>query len=289
MSNELLNSSDSTINSQISYVSDQIFSEILTFIKTNTSNLNNSLQKLISIYKYIKKTLSNDEEEKVYPSVDNFYGKYNSSFSPSNTYLVNKLKRKLKAEKQENKLRELSYLEKLCSLRNEIKFIESETETNIKKNKRNENSDIFCSPNSDKKKCYSLSSLKKKSNLKKNGKKIGNGFKVSNSLDIYPTVNNLKIDEKSKVGNNICDYGFEISGEEMSNYHTKTINHFLDKYRIKMYCKNNKRIKNINYLQKHDFHEIKKSVQDGKNKIRLIKDSISPVLFSLRYMKTGKL
>ena len=288
MSTEFCNSEQSTINDQISYISDQIYSEILTFIKTNKSNLNLVLQKLISLYKYIKNGLFNENEEQFYPVTDNLSGIYNPPLSPNCAYMVNKLKRKLKVEHRENKLREMSYLEKLCSLRNEIKCFENEKETNIKKNKKRDNLVLFSTLKSDTKKHYSFSSFKKKKNAKKNAKK--NGIRDSNSLDIFPltTVNNMKIDEKAKTGNNFYDSGFDLNGEEMNNYHNNTVNSFLDKYRIKMYSKSVKKIKNINKFQKYDFQEIKKSVEDGKKKIQSIKDSISPVLFSLRNIRIGK-
>lgn len=276
------------LNNQISYISEQIFIEIDNFKKKNTLNLNYVLKKLKNIYKYMITVFSNskvnsissivNDNDNKYPSIEISLKDSINSPNKNNNYLITKLKRKLKEEQQENKFRELGYLKELCSLRNELKIYEDEKISNNKK-KKNKNE-------------YGSFTCHKTKSVIKNDIRINKDFDDNFSIHPFKTINYLKREKNEKKDNKSIKKRNNNSNNGLSNYHSNTINNMnnlLDKYRIKMYSKDNKKIKNINNNKKHDFREIKKSVEAGKKKIRLLKDSISPVLFSLRNLKINKL
>ena len=301
------NENNQEINEAISLISEKILNEIVDYIQVNFENPKKIIQKLAKIYKYINNTFSNNEditsenictvsnEENQEYNLNNFQ-QNTEYFVPNNRYLVFKLRRQLKKEQEKNKLRELDYLEKLYSLQKELRMYKGEKnsslnqkfETQIIKDRINDN---FINKGIKNEKCYSVSSIKFKQENKKEttainikaNKTSSNGFNTLSKINSYN-------DEKPKIGrNNYCMQELVINNKRLNNVFNKTIDDFMDKYRMKMYSKAHQKIKNINCIQKYDFNEIKESVEKGRKKIRLIKDGISPALFQLRNMKIDKI
>ena len=305
--------SNQELNIAISLISEKILNEIIDYIKVNSENPNNIMQKLTKIYKYIKNILSNSEDiiisenictdpnEEVKECTSNNLQQNTKYTLPNNRYLIFKLKRQLKQEQEKNKLRELDYLEKLYSLQKELKTFENAKNSTLNRKFKtgmlkeinfvgkgnDEEDDNFIIKEIKNKNHYSVSSFKIKPENKyetpiniKSSKVSSNGFNPISKTNLQKT-------EKPKNGRNFCIKELELNNNNVNNVYQKTVNGFMDKYRIKMYSKTHQKIKNINCVNKHDFNEIRESVEKGRKKIRLIKDSISPALFHLRNLKTN--
>ena len=305
------------INIQISLISEKILNEIVDYIKNNTENPKKIMKKLTKIYNYIINIFSNTEdivsdnictlpnEEKKEYTLNSLQQSITKDILPNNRYLVFKLKRQLKQEQEKNKLRELDYLEKLFSLQKQLKTIQDEKnptlnqkfktemikDTNLVGKKNDEVNEKCITKGLKSKKHYSVANIRFKQGNKTEIPIISNikSNRVSSNEFNSKSKINSPHNEKPKIGRNNCIPELELnSNEVVNNVYHKTVNDFIDKYRVKMYSKVHQKIKNINFINKHNFNEIRESVEKGRKKIRLIKDSISPALFYLRNMKIEK-
>lgn len=321
----------SELNKDISLFYNKIISKIANFINNSNNNQILILKKLKLIDNYIRKILQENnitldnlltrdkisslrEQHSLYTDIEEPHHYYtekdlfeslmkeqikNNNCISSNHYFVIKLRRKLKEQHEKNKIRELGYLERICSLQNKLSIYENNKCKNKLRdsiNKNEKNMDIvdkkkinFLLNLSDNKKPISFS--KEKDDEKVYNKLIIKNFnlkskQINKSLEdninnkknklFLQTFSNLRQEHKQKLFKNIDFSNFDFNNEasKIPNNEKKL---FLNKYQI-MSLKNPKN-KNINISIRHDFNEIKKTVENGKRKMRFLKDCHTPELY----------
>lgn len=203
------------LNKEISFLLDKIISRITNFIHNyNNNNKLVLLDKLKSIDYFIKcklhKEYNNDknsqkeriplltdinEKNQTYKEKDLFNLEpkdidNNSNFIPSYQFIINKLKRKIKEQHENNKIKELGYLETIALLQSKIKTYEEKNNTNRKNNNLN----------------YKIINKSNNKNLFKsedNKKQSANSFIRNKQIQINLSQNQIKKLYKNKINKKI--------------------------------------------------------------------------------------
>lgn len=286
------------------------------YVNSQIINLNSSITSTLKISSEPKKT----KFTKKFPSLNkpkkddndiksNLYLNVKDIHSSINKYLVNKLKRKIKEQKEINKLRELEYLEKLIILESKVKKFGEKNNLNTKNkegNKKNIQTDSFSSKENNIE--LSLSNNYKKEGIKIIEEKIKRGNKFYLRTDIDPTYSIM--DKTEKMNSNYYLYKnktfynqnsgetnkdksfFSKSNDPSLTSFSNTINNWaisrsfksfdkikkisnesIPSYNLKLYKEFKEKNKvNKKYNYRHDFQEIMKSIENGKKKIIQFKD-----------------
>ena len=321
------------ITKDISVIYDRIISKLTNYINNSNNNQKLVLEVLKSIDNFIKTKLPKDNislnniiirdkisslkepqilftdcnEENNYYHEKNLYESIIKEPEPisSKQYFIIKLKRKIKEQHEQNKIRELGYLERICNLQKRLNILETNNLINKSKDIPNENEDKkYDFLNKSKIRVLLNSSDKRKpvsfSQEKNGGKKYNKTF--SNNENHKAKQISIKIKENNKLNksnkflqtfSDLRKYQpllreMEISNTEYNNEISKlpnidddTVekNLFINKHQL-MSLKNSKmKNKNMNIVIRHNYKEIKKTIENGKRKIRFLKDCRTPEIY----------
>ena len=252
------------------YIIDILFTpEISQNSFIHTTNQNNSQQNIMpdkyssnqlkssreyeekknSIIKFKRKYFNNIKEKNecfIHSYNDTNIDSNNKMKTSTNTFKIIKLKRKLKNEHENNKLKEISNIQRLLNIQKDLIFIE---------NKKNKN--------------------KEKNNINNLGFiTINNSFKNRNNNNIYAYLNKMKTKKHSMSQ---CKIDNRMNNEEKNNYNDM-------KLKYELLLKKQKTLKKNNFI-KFDFGEIKKSINKQIDKIKGINLS-SPSSFRIIKIKS---
>jgi hypothetical protein len=222
----------------------------------------------------------------------------------SKQYFIIKLKRKIKEQHEKNKIRELGYLERICNLQKRLNILETNNLINQSKeiaeneDKKydflNKSKIRILLNSSDKKKPVSFSQEKNKDKkynkiycnnenqkLKQMSIKINENNKLNKSNKFLQTFSDLRkyqsLLREMEISN--TEYNNEIS--KLPNIDDDPVekNLFINKHQL-MSLKNSKvKKKNMNIVIRHNYKEIKKTIENGKRKIRFLKDCRTPEIY----------
>ena len=320
------------ITKDISVIYDRIISKLTNYINNSNNNQKLVLEVLKSIDNFIQTKLPKDNislnniiirdkisslkepqilftdcnEENNYFHEKNLYESIIKEPEPisSKQYFIIKLKRKIKEQHEQNKIRELGYLERICNLQKRLNILETNNLINKSKDIQNENevkndfvnkSKIRILLNSsDKKKPVSFSQEKNKDKKynkvysnKENQKikqisiKIKEDNKLNKSNKFLHTFSNLRkhqpMMKEIEISN--TEYNNEIS--KLPNIDDDVVekNLFINKHQL-MSLKNSKmKKKNMNIVIRHNYKEIKKTIEKGKRKIKFLHDCRTPEIY----------
>lgn len=225
----------------------------------------------------------------------------------SNQYTIIKLKRILKEQHEKYQIRELGYLERIYSLQKKLKSYENkeilDKSKEIKNNKKN-NLDIL------NKHSYLLKSTINKKPISfyrtSNNQKRCNKLTIKNYNQKEKPID-ISINENNKLNftnnnnkvyfNTFSDLmhiqkthkDFEISKNEfnsenskipLKNEDIKGKKLFINNYKLKSLNNSKVKIKNLNVFVRHNYNEIKKTIEDGRRKIRFLKDCRTPEIYN---------
>ena len=304
MSSDPIEITEDKIPEIITQYIDKIINKLLDFIKTNINDIGFLEKKLSYLYdnlsNYFSQKISLDIFPKNSPTSLNSYN-YNESNNFVENYKISKLKRKLRQQHDIFQIKELAYLERLVLVQNKLQKFELENYKDINKylslkNNNNLSTKCILSNNNNNQslkknltKTYENSSkTKKKANIKSASplsisplntietSSLSNRKKKQN-ITYNNTFNNFDKNRKksAKVGNRSVNVFNKISDDI-------TINNYKTIFRFK-----NKNIKKISDPSdiKHDFYDLKKSVEDGRRKIMFLRNSIAPRLYEKSTVK----
>ena len=273
---------------------DKIVNKLLDYIQKNINDIGFLKKRLSYLDDYLSDFLSQKTAINFFPKNNTILTSYNYNASKNSIedYKITKLKRKLKQQHEIFQMKELAYLERLVIFQNKLQKIELENYRGINKylllkNSNNLCTEYLCSNN----KSHRIGKgvINTDSNLIKNNKRTN--IKSASPINISPlntiatsslsspkkkedksynkTINNFHKNRKksAKVGNRSVSEFNRMSNDITAN------NRFENIFRLKK-----KKIKKINdsSVLKYDFDEIKKSVEDGRKKMMLLKNSIAP-------------
>ena len=297
MSSDPIEITEDKIPEIITQYIDKIINKLLDFIKTNINDIGFLEKKLSYLYdnlsNYFSQKISLDIFPKNSPTSLNSYN-YNESNNFVENYKISKLKRKLRQQHDIFQIKELAYLERLVLVQNKLQKFELENYKDINKYlslKNNNNLSTKCILSNNNNQNLKKSLTKTDENSSKTKKKAN--IKSASPLSISPlntietsslsnrkkkqnitynnTFNNFDKNRKksAKVGNRSVNVFNKISDDI-------TINNYKTIFRVK-----NKNIKKISDPKdiKHDFYDLKKSVEDGRRKIMFLRNSIAPRLY----------
>ena len=269
----------------------KIVNKLVQYIKKNITNLESLQEKLSSLDKYISETFIQKNNINILcktPSPSN-YNNYTSENNSIEKYQIVKLQRQLKQQHELFKMKELAYLERLVHLEKQFNKSEFNTKENFKEeniiNNIHKRKNSFVSNELDysiknningymSKKRINKIEIKSPSPTHKNIKKkimllsFSNFPKNENDKNYNTTYNCYKVAHKKTANNSInksdVDHN-KINEEIMARYR------FENTYRIQ-----SKKIKKNNEgsTLRHDFSEIKKSIEEGKKKIIQLRNSL---------------
>ena len=303
MSSNTIEITEDKIPEIITQYIDKIINKLLDFIKTNINDISFLEKKLSYLYdnlsNYFSQKISLDIFPKNSPTSLNSYN-YNESNNFVENYKISKLKRKLRQQHDIFQIKELAYLERLVLVQNKLQKFELENYKDINKYlslKNNNNLSTKCILSNNNNQNLKKSLTKTDENSSKTKKKAN--IKSASPLSISPlntivtsslsnrkkkqnitynnTFNNFDKNRKksAKVGNRSVNVFNKISDDI-------TINNYKTIFRFK-----NKNIKKISDPSdiKHDFYDLKKSVEDGRRKIMFLRNSIAPRLYEKSTVK----
>lgn len=286
----------------------EVLKSIDNFIKTKLPKENITLNNIIirdkiSSLKEPQILFTEGNEENNFYHEKNLYESIIKEPEPisSKQYFIIKLKRKIKEQHEKNKIRELGYLERICNLQKRLNILETNNLINKSKDIPNENEDKkydvlnkskirFLLNSSDKKNPISFSQEKNKD------KKYNKIYcKNENQISIKVKENN-KLNKSNKFLQTFSDLRknqplfreMEISNTEYNNEISKLPNIeddiieknlFINRQQL-MSLKNSKiKKKNMNIVIRHNYKEIKKTIENGKRKIKFLKDCRTPEIY----------
>jgi hypothetical protein len=228
-------------------------------------SINNILQKEKSdIYKLSKSEkilIKSYNKNDIYKNNDYKDITCSSNEVGSNNYLIFKLKKKLKQEHENNKIKELKFLERIAILQSKLNLYEKSFEQLIKDNniplpKKEKNNYIDKEENNN-----AYFSIKKFINEKNK--------KQKNIYRPFSNLNDRNINESKK---NICE-NRTINESAIKTYISANLNNgkFFNRNRT---IRNSNSLNNLNYRYylgnnylRNDFRQIKKTIHENNNKI----------------------
>jgi hypothetical protein len=228
-------------------------------------SINNILQKEKSdIYKLSKSEkilIKSYNKNDIYKNNDYKDITCSSNEVGSNNYLIFKLKKKLKQEHENNKIKELKFLERIAILQSKLNLYEKSFEQLIKDNniplpKKEKNNYIDNEENNN-----AYFSIKKFINEKNK--------KQKNIYRPFSNLNDRNINESKK---NICE-NRTINESAIKTYISANLNNgkFFNRNRT---IRNSNSLNNLNYRYylgnnylRNDFRQIKKTIHENNNKI----------------------
>lgn len=245
----------------------RIINKLVIYIKNNLNNINYLEQRLSYLDKHLYSYFFNLFPSETPLSISD----YNSKVSKINSidkYLLTKLKRKLKKQHDSFQSKELAYLEKIVEYEKQIKKSKEENSKDLT-HKRNQNSLLF--PENRKlihKKFFTNITTGKNiyNPMKKIFTPIKRKFKKNIIIMTFDNNNNDNTQDKNE----------EIHYKTYNNFYprkNKFINQSLNEYEINASSKNKKKFNELSCI-KHDFGELKKTIEEGKKKIIQLKGSI---------------
>lgn len=289
----------------------EVLKSIDNFIRTKLPKDNITLNNIIirdkiSSIKESQNLFTDCNDENNYFHERNLYESIIKDQEPisSKQYFIIKLKRKIKEQHEKNKIRELGYLERICNLQKRLNILETNNLINQSKEIANENEDRkydflnkskirILLNSSDKKKPVSFSQEKNNKNCTKLYSKNENQKTKQISIKIKE---NNKLNKSNKFLQTFSDLRkyqplmkeMEFSNTEYNNEISKLPNKdddvveknlFINKHQL-MSLKNSKaKKKNMNIVIRHNYKEIKKTIENGKRKIRFLKDCRTPEIY----------
>ena len=286
----------------LSYIN-KIVNKLVLYVKNNISNLELLWEKLTSLDKYISESFVQKNNINIFckTQTSSIYD-YNIEKNPIEKYKIAKLQRQLKQQHDQFQLKELAYLERLAVLQNEF----LKTESNIKENSKEEN--LFNS--SHKKKSSFLineldNSIKHKilnntaGNLNKNRTNkfdikldTPTHLNIKNKIMLLAFANNKRYEDNiQNTTNNFYQTGNKKNNNSVNKSvvdHNKINEEIMARTRFesifKIKGKKNRKNSEGSAIR-HDFSEIKKSIEEGKKKIILLRNSIVPKVYSKMPLK----
>ena len=260
---------------QIVNLIETILNRIINYSQKNISNLSLLENKILSINEYTINILTSPKQQsrngqKTPKNISNDYSSvsfYSKTQTPNNTnnykslslnhYMITKLKRKLKQEHEKKKIIELGYLEKIIILKNQLNKYQSENLGKV----LDQTNDI-----SEYKIVLRKENKSAKSNRTKNIQKINN---------ILESNNNSK-DNSSNILRNNTTTNFSVQNNRTKNINPKktnaknlsNVNYF---FRIPRNMQSKNRTFK-NYYLRYDLNEIKHEVEEGKRKIKFLRE-----------------
>lgn len=273
---------------------DKIVNKIRDYIKSNINDIDFLEKKLSNLYDYLTNYYSKNNSLNTVPNNNSSLLKTYNYNIPTNfieNYKITKLERKLKQQHEIFQMKELAYLERLLIFQNKLQRIELVNTQDINKYLLSKNNNTlsteYLSTNNNNSHSLRKSVINTDSNVKKNKKRIN--IKSASPLSISPVntivtssfssrkkkeenINNLRTNRKksAKEGNRSVKIFNRMSNDITAN------NRFENIFRLKK--KKNKKI-NDSTAVKHDFDDLKKSVEDGRKKLMFIRNSIVPRLY----------
>jgi len=290
----------------------EVLKSIDNFIRTKLPKDNITLNNIIirdkiSSIKESQNLFTDYNDENNYFHEKNLYESIIKDQEPisSKQYFIIKLKRKIKEQHEKNKIRELGYLERICNLQKRLNILETNNLINQSKEIANENEDRkydflnkskirILLNSSDKKKPVSFSQEKNKDknctklylkNENQKTKQISIKIKENNKLNksnkFLQTFSDLRkyqpLMKETEFSN--TEYNNEISKLPNKDDDVVEKNLFINKHQL-MSLKNSKaKKKNMNIVIRHNYKEIKKTIENGKRKIRFLKDCRTPEIY----------
>jgi len=290
----------------------EVLKSIDNFIRTKLPKDNITLNNIIirdkiSSIKESQNLFTDYNDENNYFHEKNLYDSIIKEQEPisSKQYFIIKLKRKIKEQHEKNKIRELGYLERICNLQKRLNILETNNLINQSKEIANENEDRkydflnkskirILLNSSDKKKPVSFSQEKNKDknctklylkNENQKAKQISIKIKENNKLNksnkFLQTFSDLRkyqpLMKETEFSN--TEYNYEISKLPNKDDDVVEKNLFINKHQL-MSLKNSKaKKKNMNIVIRHNYKEIKKTIENGKRKIRFLKDCRTPEIY----------
>lgn len=290
----------------------EVLKSIDNFIRTKLPKDNITLNNIIirdkiSSIKESQNLFTDYNDENNYFHEKNLYDSIIKDQEPisSKQYFIIKLKRKIKEQHEKNKIRELGYLERICNLQKRLNILETNNLINQSKEIANENEDRkydflnkskirILLNSSDKKKPVSFSQEKNKDKIctklysknenqktKQISIKIKENNKLNKSNKFLQTFSDLRkyqpLMKETEFSN--TEYNNEISKLPNKDDDVVEKNLFINKHQL-MSLKNSKaKKKNMNIVIRHNYKEIKKTIENGKRKIRFLKDCRTPEIY----------
>lgn len=290
----------------------EVLKSIDNFIRTKLPKDNITLNNIIirdkiSSIKESQNLFTDYNDENIYFHEKNLYESIIKDQEPisSKQYFIIKLKRKIKEQHEKNKIRELGYLERICNLQKRLNILETNNLINQSKEIANENEDRkydflnkskirILLNSSDKKKPVSFSQEKNKDKIctklysknenqktKQISIKIKENNKLNKSNKFLQTFSDLRkyqpLLKEMEFSN--TEYNNEISKLPNKDDDVVEKNLFINKHQL-MSLKNSKaKKKNMNIVIRHNYKEIKKTIENGKRKIRFLKDCRTPEIY----------
>lgn len=290
----------------------EVLKSIDNFIRTKLPKDNITLNNIIirdkiSSIKESQNLFTDSNDENNYFHEKNLYESIIKDQEPisSKQYFIIKLKRKIKEQHEKNKIRELGYLERICNLQKRLNILETNNLINQSKEIANENEDRkydflnkskirILLNSSDKKKPVSFSQEKNKDKIctklysknenqktKQISIKIKENNKLNKSNKFLQTFSDLRkyqpLLREMEFSN--TEYNNEISKLPNKDDDVVEKNLFINKHQL-MSLKNSKaKKKNMNIVIRHNYKEIKKTIENGKRKIRFLKDCRTPEIY----------
>jgi len=290
----------------------EVLKSIDNFIRTKLPKDNITLNNIIirdkiSSIKESQNLFTDYNDENNYFHEKNLYESIIKDQEPisSKQYFIIKLKRKIKEQHEKNKIRELGYLERICNLQKRLNILETNNLINQSKEIANENEDRkydflnkskirILLNSSDKKKPVSFSQEKNKDKIctklysknenqktKQISIKIKENNKLNKSNKFLQTFSDLRkyqpLMKETEFSN--TEYNNEISKLPNKDDDVVEKNLFINKHQL-MSLKNSKaKKKNMNIVIRHNYKEIKKTIENGKRKIRFLKDCRTPEIY----------
>lgn len=290
----------------------EVLKSIDNFIRTKLPKDNITLNNIIirdkiSSIKESQNLFTDYNDENNYFHEKNLYESIIKDQEPisSKQYFIIKLKRKIKEQHEKNKIRELGYLERICNLQKRLNILETNNLINQSKEIANENEDRkydflnkskirILLNSSDKKKPVSFSQEKNKDKIctklysknenqktKQISIKIKENNKLNKSNKFLQTFSDLRkyqpLLKEMEFSN--TEYNNEISKLPNKDDDVVEKNLFINKHQL-MSLKNSKaKKKNMNIVIRQNYKEIKKTIENGKRKIRFLKDCRTPEIY----------
>ena len=279
----------------------KIVNKLVQYIKKNINNIEFLQEKLSTLDKYITESFIQNNNLNIFFKTSTLS---NYVYKPENNstykFKIAKLQRQLKQQHEIFQMKELAYLESLASFQKQYQ----KTEYNINENHKEEN---IINNTHDKKKSFLINDLNRSvkykllNNTNRNLNKSRTNkieIKSPSQISIKNKILLLSFDQKNKDENN---YNTRSNFYKTTNRKTPSSsvnNSEIDHKKINDELSARNRFENIYKLQgkkikkcnegcaiKHDFNELKKTIEDGKKKILQLRNSLVPKVYSKMPLK----